>query len=106
AAADVDVSDSLADDGVVDESASASEVDERTNSATAASATAGADGDAFVHEHGDGAPPTVVHLTYAVGVRDADVGEEDFVETAGTVHLPQRPHLDTRGLEVDDEHGD
>ena len=39
-------------------------------------------------------------------VGDVHVGEEDLVERRAAGHLPQRAHLDTGRLHVDDEAGE
>ena len=47
--------------------------------------------------------PAVAHLTDALGVGDARVGEEDLVELGLARHLAQRAHLDTGLVHVDVE---
>ena len=51
-------------------------------------------------------PPSLINLPDHVVVRDADIGEERFVELRPARHLPQGSHLDTRGMHIDDQAGE
>ena len=60
---------------------------------------------AFVHQRRHRHVPAVAHLTEAVLVRDARVGEVDLVELGLPCHLAQRPGLDACAVHVDHEVG-
>ena len=58
-----------------------------------------------MHQRGQRHFPAFAHRTQTVRVFDADIGEEDFVKLTAARHLLDRADFDTRGLHVDDEHG-
>ena len=76
---------------------------DRADHAALAGQPHAADGDALVHQRGLGDPPALADLAEAVGVGDADVGEEDLVELGLAGDLAQRPHLDAGVGHVADE---
>ena len=80
-------------------------VDEAADGSFAFGHGAAAEGDAFVHEGGEGDFPAFAFVSEHVRVWDRDVGEEHFVEFGFTGDLVEGFDFDAGGVHVDDEVG-
>ena len=103
----VDPHELLAQHQVADETAFGGFCDELVGSIMSdASSGTGADGDAFVHQHGGSHVPAVVETAEQVVCGDLYVGEEDFVEVAATVDLVNGANLHSGDVHRHNEHRD
>ena len=61
--------------------------------------------EALAHQNGHATGPAVAHRADAGGIRNADIGQEGFVEIRGARYLADRAHVYPRRLHVEHEEG-